>query len=142
MEGPGHESGFRLRAGGPAAAVGPRKEGERVVEPKGAERGSGGPRMAAPPRPPRARPAALPHLRVPAAALSAKGTRGGRPLFPLFPRTPPSIPWENANQEKNETCFSRSRRGLFTRRHGAGASGGSHGKGQAGRGQSRPFRVL
>lgn len=95
-----------------------------------------------PPRPPRARPAALPHLRVPAAALSAKGTRGGRLLFPLFPRTPPSIPWENANQEKNETRFSRSRRGLFTRRHGAGASGGSHGKGQAGRGQSRPFWAL
>lgn len=142
VEGPGHESGSGLRAGGPAAAVGPRKEGERVVGPKGAERGSGGPRMAAPSPPPTSSPGGLAAPEGPGGCTVSQGDSRGATAFPLSPRTPLSIPWENANQEKNETRFSRSRRGLFTQRHGAGASGGSHGKGQAGRGQSRPFRVL
>lgn len=86
MEGPGHESGSGLRAGGPAAAVGPRKEGERVVGPKGAERGSGGPRMAAPSPPPTSSPGGLAAPEGPGGCTVSQGDSRGATAFPPVPQ--------------------------------------------------------
>lgn len=86
MEGPGHESGSGLRAGGPAAAVGPRKEGERVVGPKGAERGSGGPRMAAPSPPPTSSPGGLAAPEGPSGCTVSQRDSRGATAFPPVPQ--------------------------------------------------------
>lgn len=129
----GDESGLGLRAGGT------RKEGEQVVGSKGTEGGAVGRGWTPPPPTSSPAPALLAPEGSGGCIVCQGDLLGAIAFFPIpHPRNITQHSVGNAKQEKNETRFSRSRRELFTWR----PEQGSHSKGQAGWGQSRPFWVL